>query len=150
VWGGTPIRDAASIIEHIPQLSRVEDLLKLKCFIPEILNPLLSRGGGTPPGSPADENRRRSVSRLHDLNSNFPSPSPSQGPGGSAPAKEVGRRVTHLSPTQEWRVSTELFRQIFDLPWTEDLRASPLPLGVIKWISTESFHIFFHRKSLIT
>ncbi|MDD3623073.1 MAG: hypothetical protein PHQ81_11790 [Methanofollis sp.] len=30
--------------EHIPKLSRVEGLLELKCFLPEILNALLHRG----------------------------------------------------------------------------------------------------------
>ncbi|MDD3621190.1 MAG: hypothetical protein PHQ81_02155 [Methanofollis sp.] len=37
------------VIEHIPELSMVEDLLELKCFPPEILIALLDRGACRPP-----------------------------------------------------------------------------------------------------
>ncbi|MBP2145346.1 hypothetical protein J2129_000800 [Methanofollis sp. W23] len=39
-------------IEHIPKLSRVEDLLELKCFLLEILHTILDRGAGRPPDPP--------------------------------------------------------------------------------------------------
>jgi len=75
----------------------------------EILLMMISGGGlGRPPNPPPQHDRSRTADPS-SWSSILPSPPHRHpgGPGAEFPAKEEGRRVSHVSPTQEVGVSTE-------------------------------------------